>query len=209
MPTSDELISKSFRMFDEETDSKYEQDGDRTTALEYLMDGYFEICLETQCSQTSETITTISGTREYNLPSDHIATYKVYQPSEYRFLYPCYYNNENIAVNQQGCPGKYYLTPSKIGFNVIPDSAYEFTHEYFNGPTEELVLGDTPSLIPTIWQARVLPYYVLWKLFATDKREEVLARAPFWKSAYEEKRNKMKEYFTGNSRYAGDLPDME
>jgi hypothetical protein len=207
MATATAIISKAFRLFDEETDSKYEQDGDKTTALELLNDGYFEVCRETLCSRTTYALTTVSGTREYSLPSDFVAIFEVSCPAEYAFLTPCLYRN--IIVNENGFPSEWYLTPDKIGFNLIPDAAYALTLDYFRGPTDDLELADTPSLIPTTWQLRVLPYYVLWKLFAIDKREEIQARAPFWEAKFNEKLAKMKDWFAGEGRYAGSVPSLE
>jgi len=202
--TATDLISKTFRTFDEETDSKYEQDGDRTTALDYLNDGYLDVCIVTKCSRTNGTVVTTVNNRETNQPAGAVGIVSISYPAEYRFLDPV--PPKKILINQTGCPSGYRLKTTKIEWDVIPNAAYTFDVDYVNGPSAELTLTDEPSLIPEIWQPRILPYYVLWQLFATDKREEVLARTPFWKSLYEEKLNKMKLYFNGG-QYAGRRPD--
>ncbi len=207
MATATAIISKAFRLFDEQTSSKFEESGNRTTALEMLNDGYLEICIETLCSRTSAPLSISSAAREYSFPTGFVAIYEISYPDGNYFLSPCYY--KSIAINESSQPEAYYLTPDKIGFSYIPDSAYSLTVDYFTGPTEDLELNDTPSLIPSIWQNRVLPYYVLWKLFAIDKREEVLARAPFWKNIYEEKLFKMKAYYANDGQFAGRLPETE
>ncbi len=203
--TADEIISKAFRLFDEETDSKYEQNGDRTTALELVNDGYLDICMETKCSRTTIQITTTSGNRESNQPTDSVGIFSISYPGGYCFLDSISPNK--ISINQSGCPSGYCLKPGKIVFDVIPNAAFVYDVDYASGPTEELELTDEPELIPVIWQPRVLPYFVLWKLFAIDKREEVVSRAPYWKSQYEEKRDKMKVFFS-SGQYAGKKPNL-
>lgn len=207
MATATEIISKALRLFQEATSSKFEDGGARTTPLDALNDGYAEVCQETLCSRNTYPLTTTSGTREYSLPNDFVAIFEVYSASNYAFLTPCLYRN--IVVNENGFPSEWYLTPDKIGFNVIPDGSYSLTLDYFRGPTAELGLNDVPSLIPATWQMRILPYYVLWQLFAIDKREEILSRAPFWEGKYREKLTKMKEIFAGEGRYAGSIPSLE
>jgi len=203
--TIDEMISKAFRLFDEETDSKYEQDGDRTTALELANDGYLDICIETKCSRINGVVTTVVNNRESDQPSDCVGVFSLSYPNGYRFLDPI--SSRKISINEKGLPSGYLLKTNKIVFDVIPDTAYVFDIDYANGPTAELTLTSEPSLIPTIWQPRVLPYFILQGLFAIDKREEVLARAPFWKAQYEMKRDKMKAYFS-SGQYAGRKPDL-
>jgi hypothetical protein len=203
--TANDAISKAFRLFDEETDSKYEQNGNRTTAIELVNDGYFDICLETKCSRTNGTITTVPNNREVNQPSDCVGVFSIAHPNSYDFLKAI--SSQKILVNQKGLPSGYTLKTNKIVFDVIPDAAYSFDIDYANGPTEELELTEEPELIPEVWRPRVLPYYVLWKLFAIDKREEVLARAPYWQGEYEKKRDKMKAYFAGG-QYAGRKPEL-
>lgn len=207
MATATQLITKAFRKFDEETNSKYEQDGNRSTALDYLNEGYFDVCRETHCSQTSSSLTTTSGTREYSLPSDFVAMWEVEYPEGYCFLVPMFY--KDININQLGGPSRWYLTPTKIGFEFTPNGAYTYTLTYYNGPTNEIALDDTPSLIPTAWQNHILPYYVLWRLFATDKREEIVSRAPFWQGEYEKRLATMRDYFSGDGRYGGRLQSLE
>jgi hypothetical protein len=206
MATATQIIDKAFRLFDEETDSKYEQDGDRTTALELLNDGYFEICLETLCSRTNATITTTPGTNGVDFPNGFIAVLEVAYNDGYRYLDPIF--ESDVAVNKSGCPTGYVLTGTQFKFNVTPDAAYSYLVDYYTGPTADLTLTETPTLIPEIWQLRVLPHYVLWQLFAIDKREEISARAPLWRAHYENQLNKMASYFSGEKRYAGRSPEL-
>jgi len=209
MATANDIISKAFRMFDEETDSKYEQNGNRITALEMLNDGCFEVCKETKCNRVIGTLTTVPGTREYDQPEGCVGIFSVECPNEQRFLPPTFYDSGNIRIGQPGPINKYYLVADKIGFDTIPNRIYNLNLIYFAGPTEDLELDDEPTLIPALWRNRILHYYLLWKLFAIDKREEISARAPYWNGVYQSKLSEMREFYAGEAQYAGELPELE
>lgn len=203
--TANDLISRTFRRFDEETDSKYEQDGDRTTALEILNDGYLEVCIETKCKRTTTPIITTANNRESDQPVDSVGIFSIEHPSAYSYLNPV--GRDKIMVNQSGTPSGYTLRGNKIVWDVIPVTAYTYNVDYAQGPTAELDLTEEPILIPEMWQPRILPYYILKELFAIDKREEVLARAPFWNGKYEEKLSKMRSFYS-SGMYAGKKPSL-
>lgn len=209
MATTNDIISKAFWMFDEETPSKYEQNGNRITALEMLNDGYAEVCRKTKCCRRTGTLVTVPGVREYDQPEGCVGIFAVECPAEQRFLSPIFYDSNNIYVGQPGPIYGYYLTADKIGFDAIPNQVYTLNLIYFTGPTEDLGLDDEPILIPSLWRNRILHLYVLWKLFAIDKREEISARAPYWRGVYESKLEEMREFYTGEAQYAGELPELE
>lgn len=203
MPTADKLLTKAFDLFDESNgSSKYEDDGNRTFALEMLNQGYMDVCRETQCYRTSGTIATVKNTREYDLPDEFVSLdYASY--SNYK-VYPIM--RGNICLGAPGPPVNYYIVNNKIGFDPLPDSAYAVEFFYFGGPTEDLTLEDAPSLIPTMWQ-KILPYYVVMKLFAADKRGDQSGFIQ-WKAIYEEFLEKMSNYFGGDDQYT-ELPEID
>jgi hypothetical protein len=203
MPTANELLTKAFDLFDESNkSSKYEDDGNRIFALEMLNEGYMKVCRETQCYRTSGAITTVKNTREYDLPDGFVSldfvsygNYKVYPVMR-----------GGVHLGAVGPPVDYYLINNKIGFDPLPDSAYIVEFFYFGGPTADLTLEDTPSLIPAMWQ-RILPYYVTMKLFATDKRGDQSGFIQ-WKAIFEEFLEEMSNYFGGDDQYT-ELPEID
>ena len=206
--TATQLISKAFNLFDESTDSKYEQSGNRTFALDMLNDGYQEVCRETHCYRTAAaTIATVNGTREYALPD-------AFEKMEFMYcnnikLVPKYYNNIELSTAGISQPLNYYLKPGFVGFDPLPNDAYTITYSYFGGPSADLTLDETPSLIPAKWQ-RILAYYVVTRLYQSAKDSVQIdpnARL-FWKGIYEEQLFKMQAHFAGNGQYT-EQPGLE
>jgi len=203
MSTANELLAKAFDLFDESgTSSRYEDDGNRTFALEMLNQGYMDVCRETRCYRTSSTISTTNGAQEYSLPDDFVSLeYASY--SDYK-LYPIM--RKNVSLGFFGEPVNYYLVNGKMGIDPLPNGAYTISFSYYGGPSADLTLEDSPILIPTMWQ-RILAYYVAMRLFSVDKGSD---QAGFvqWKQIYEEELGKMENHFRGEGQYT-ELPEMD
>lgn len=196
-----QLISKAFNLFDESSNSKYEQNGLRTFALEMANNGYAEICRETQCCWTSGTISLTANIREYSLPAAcAILDTVVYSYSRLKPMF-----NKDINLSLTGPPTQYYVMNDKIGFDALPNDNYTVSITYFAGPSADLVLSDSPTLIPDRWQY-VLAYYIARRLFEVDKGANP-NQAILWQNLYMEELSKMRNYFRlgGN---ASEIPEM-
>jgi hypothetical protein len=191
--TANEIIDEAFNLFDESSGSKYDSDT-RAWPLRLVNIGYREICEKTRCSRTSYALSTVANTKEYSLPSGFLAMHSVDYAGYYR-LDPIGFQRaeKEFALNDTGQPAQYYLAVDKIGLVPTPASVYTVNLYYFNGPTSDLTINDTPSLVPTAYHY-VLAYYVVSKLFQIDKGADS-NRALFWKGLYEEELDKMKTYY--------------
>jgi hypothetical protein len=196
---TDEIISEAFNLFDETSDksspsSKYDSIA-RTWPLRLTNTGYQEVCRETKCSRTSDTFNTVANQREYAYPTDFVAVHSLDYNGNYR-LNPVSYQriDKDFSLNSTGVPIQYYLAADKLGIVPIPNTVYLINRMYFNSPAVDLILTESPTLVPTKYHY-VISYYVTMKLFEVDKGADS-NRAIMWKRMYEEELAKMRVYFS-------------
>jgi hypothetical protein len=110
----------------------------------------------------------------------------------------CQRIEKDFALNDSGYPQQYYLSVNKIGIVPLPDAGYTINITYFNGPIEDLKLGESPALIPERWHT-VLSYYIAAMLFTVDKGAYALAGQMLpsqWSMLFETQLQRMKNYYT-------------
>lgn len=116
--------------------------------------------------ETTATITMVSGTESYSLPTDFYLARRVevqstpgsasnwlyVQPVGIDFREP---GDLSDTTTQVGTPGYWYIYGSKIYFSPIPNGAYTGTLYYVKNATATTADGDTPSYPNGIAQVRV------------------------------------------------------
>jgi hypothetical protein len=197
--TTDDIISESFNLFDETSDksspaSKYDSPT-RTWPLRQVNLGYAEICREARCSRTTDVLTTTANQREYTYPTGFVAMRSI-DYNGLGKLTPVAYQNIEVSylLNAVGIPIEYYLEVDKMGINPIPADAYTLNRVYFDGPTADLTLTDTPSKVPTAWHY-LISYFLVAKMFAIDKGTDS-ERAIYWGNEYQSELTKFKNYLS-------------
>ena len=107
----------------------------------------------------STTISTTSGTQEYNLPTDFYLAKLLYESSDYERIFPMFQQDKYSwgYSSQLAEPIGFYITGAyaikagtteyaKVAFVPIPDATRSYTFEYFPVPTEMSANGDISEI---------------------------------------------------------------
>lgn len=192
--TLEEIISDAFDLFDEPVSSygKYYQDNG-VLIKRIINRVYRDVCRKTLCSRATTIITTQPGVREYSLPNDFIAVKKVTLND-----IPLDTIYEQDAIHTGGQPVSYYLALNKfIGLEPAPDTVYNLSVVYFNGPTKDLQSGESPALVPADFHYVISEGAVAY-LMKIDKTD-LSSGFTKWNAIYQNSLNELREYLNNGT----------
>jgi hypothetical protein len=185
-----EIIELAQNLFDAATASG--QKYNSTLALQLGNIGNREICRRAYCSRTNDTLTTVSGTREYAYPTDFLSMQRVEYQDTAGNVYRLGTINPNDIYDATGIPSGYYLLDSVMGFDLKPNDAYTINRYYFRGPSADLMADQSPSLIPSQFHY-VLADFIVYQFFKIDK-SDVTGGLQKWMGFYEKDLKDMRDY---------------
>ena len=130
-------------------------------------------------NESSDSISTVSGTASYAWPSDLGRVREVFGTDEHFALVPVGLRQIDRSLPANGRPYFYALDGGNIHLYPTPDNVYTLTLRYWAIPTAMSSDSDTPNL-PTDWH-HILWTYVVWKCFEADDDS---ALGPYWKNEF-------------------------
>ncbi len=123
-----------------------------TDAFEWLTEGYSIALTELNMvnkeysATISSTITTVSGTAEYNFPTNASEIESVWDGTYDKQLDECSLKKVDERNSNSGNPIQYYIRGNKIGFSPVPDEAIDYKVTYITKPATMTSLTDTIDL---------------------------------------------------------------
>lgn len=150
--TTDEIIEQAHQIYDEALTTTRKFTG-ATFNLQLINKVYKEICRRAKCYTGTDTITTVSETREYVKPTGCVSMRLVEYQDSNSYKYKLELIRANEITDEDSFPQAYYLdglTQGYMGLDPIPDDAYTINRYFFKVPTD-LTTGQTPSYVGTDW----------------------------------------------------------
>jgi len=140
--TFETLQNHVFRLMRDPNQTRYSLD----FVKKWLNEAERQYCNATSYSVKKDTsITTVSGTREYDLPAGFIREIAVFEDG--KPLDTCELEDTiHEGGDESGEPYAYYIENKKIGFEYKPDGAYAITLIYYSRGGEMISAADTPII---------------------------------------------------------------
>lgn len=163
--------------------------------VDWLDEGQLDIVRRTECYTATKSLTSVDGTREYELGTDILrllfVTYNnlEVQPTT---LEQMQYYNDYPAESAEGTPEFYYVkmtTNPLIGFTPIPStSGHTISVHYVKRPLPLTTISNNP-VIPEPYQ-RLIVKYAMYNVLIKDVKTDTLT---LWQREYEQGVNRMAE----------------
>jgi len=142
--TFEGLQGHAFRLLRDPNQTRYSLD----YIKKWLNDAERQYCTETDFSvKKSTAISTVSGTREYDMPTDCLSLREVYYAGRPLAVIDIE-NTIHDSGDESGAPTSYYFESKKIGLEPVPTATATLTLVYYSMGGTMAAASDIP-IIPT------------------------------------------------------------
>lgn len=166
-----------------------------SSLAEWLDEGQIDIVRRTECYTATKSLTSVDGTREYELGTDVMKILAITYDSEE--VQPTTqeqagYYNDYPGEAAEGTPTHYYVkitTNPLIGFTPVPDTSAKTISVHYVKRPESLVTITNNPVIPEQFQ-RLIVKFAMYNCLITDVKTDTLA---LWQREYVDGVNRMAE----------------